>query len=112
MLPDHREWVRHDLTDAGWRIRVVRRVLWQALPIAVALALLPGPLGLRLSLPLILLLPSGFTAAAYAEQLRNHRLGQHGLPRPPRAGAYPPDAPADPAAPPTDPPDPPADSPR
>ncbi len=79
VLPDHREWVRHDLVDPGWRWRIVRRVLLQALPFAVALALLPGSAGLRLALSAFLLLTSGFVAAAYAEQLRDRRLRQHGL---------------------------------
>ena len=80
VLPQHREWVRHDLTDAGWRWRVVRRVMVQALPFAIALALLPGTPSMRLSLVLFLLLTSGFTAAAAGEALRDRRLRQHGWP--------------------------------
>ena len=42
-LPErNREWVRHELTDAGWRGRLTLRHLAVMLPICVALALLPG----------------------------------------------------------------------
>jgi len=71
--------VRHDLTDAGWRWRALRRLLVQLLPFLIALGFLPGPGFLHLMLPLFLLLASLFTAAAYADDLRDRRLRQHGL---------------------------------
>jgi len=77
-LPEHREWVRHDLTDAGWRWRSVGRILAQALPFALILALLPGPLSLRLSVSGFLLVASALTATVTAEQFRDRRLRQHG----------------------------------
>jgi hypothetical protein len=80
----HREWVRHDLTDAGWRVRGVIRVLVQVCPAVVVFALLPGPLVVHLGPPLFLLLASTFVAAAYGDDLRDRRLRQHGLPVPPR----------------------------
>lgn len=84
-LPAYREWVRHDLTDAGWRWRALRRLLVQLVPFLVVLALLPGPAYLHVMMPMFLLLASLFTAAAYAEDLRNRRLRQHGLEPPSRA---------------------------
>ena len=43
-LPEkNREWVRHELTDAGWRVRVILRHLIVMIPVCVLLALLPGP---------------------------------------------------------------------
>ncbi len=78
-LPAYREWVRHDLTDAGWRWRALRRLFLQVLPFLVALALLPGPAYLHVMMPLLLLFPSMFTAAAYADDLRDRRLRQHGF---------------------------------
>ena len=41
-LPDrNREWVRHELTDAGWRGRLTVRHLLVTLPLAAALAAFP-----------------------------------------------------------------------
>lgn len=78
-LPQHREWVRHDLTDAGWRWRVWWRALAQAFPFVLVFALLPGPSYLHVLLPAFVLLTSGFTTAIFAEELRNRRLRQHGF---------------------------------
>jgi hypothetical protein len=78
-LPAYREWVRHDLTDAGWRWRALRRLLVQLLPFLIALAFLPGPGFLHVMMPMFLLLTSMFTAASYADDLRDRRLRQHGL---------------------------------
>ena len=82
-LPAYRQWVRHDLTDAGWRWRALRRLLVQLLPFLVALAFLPGPGYLHVMMPLFLLLASLFTAAAYADDIRDRRLRQHDLEPPP-----------------------------
>ena len=42
-LPErNREWVRHELTDAGWRGRTIRRLMVLMVPICVALAFLPA----------------------------------------------------------------------
>ena len=82
-LPEaSREWVRHDLTDAGWRGRGVLRALVQVLPICVVLALLPGPAYVHVMLPLFVVLCAAFVTAAYGDDLRDRRLRQHGLPVP------------------------------
>ena len=44
----HRSWVLHDTTTGTWWLRHVARSLVQvAIPIALVMALLPAPLGLR-----------------------------------------------------------------
>ena len=80
------DWVRHDLTDADWRWRLVLRVLVQcALPAAVIL-LLPAPVGIRVLMVALLLLGALFTAGAYGDELRDRRMRQHGLIPPRRPG--------------------------
>jgi len=84
-LPDElREWVRHDLTDADWRWRNLVRVLVQLAVPLVAIALIPAPAVLRVLMALLVVLGAGFVAAAFADELRERRLRQHGLAPPPR----------------------------
>jgi|SRR6185437_20840 len=80
----NRDWVRHELTDAGWRGRTVLRHLAVIIPICVILAvvadvLLPAPLWLILMTVVLILSGSIFSVAAYADDLRASRLRQHGL---------------------------------
>lgn len=77
--PENREWVRHELTDAGWRGRTVRRLLAVMLPVCVVLAFLPGPVWLRITVPLFALVASTGTVAMSADDIRATRLRQHGL---------------------------------
>jgi hypothetical protein len=79
---EHRDWVRHDLTDAGWRGRMVTRHLGVMIPFCLLLALLPGPWSLRLSVCALALAGSTFVVAVSAADLRRARLRQHGLPVP------------------------------
>ena len=82
-LPDaQREWVFHDLNDAGWRWRALWRSLAQAAIPSLVFVLLPGPAALGLLAAALLLVTVAFLAAAYAEDLRDRRLRQHGLPVP------------------------------
>jgi Family of unknown function (DUF5313) len=81
---DNTDWVRHELTDAGWRLRTLWRHLAIILPFCVAVAvvltvLLPAPLWLALTMIALILCGSVFTVAAYADDLRASRLRQHGL---------------------------------
>ena len=79
-LPDkNREWVRHELTDAGWRGRTIRRLLAVMLPICIGLAFLPGPDWLRIAVPAFALIASVGTVAISADDVRAARLRQHGL---------------------------------
>jgi hypothetical protein len=84
LAPDHRDWVRHELTDAGWRLRTVLRHLAVIVPICVVLGVvagvfLPAPLWLTLMTAALILSGSLFTVAAYADDIRATRLRQHGL---------------------------------
>jgi Family of unknown function (DUF5313) len=81
---ENRDWVRHELTDAGWRGRTVLRHLAVILPICVVLVvllttLLPAPLWLGLAMSALILCGSVFSVAAYADDLRASRLRQHGM---------------------------------
>ena len=82
--PENRDWVRHELTDAGWRSRTVLRHLAVIVPICVALIAvvteaLSAPLWLGLAMVALILCGSVFSVAAYADDLRTTRLRQHGL---------------------------------
>jgi Family of unknown function (DUF5313) len=79
-LPDrYREWVRHDLTDAGWRGRLTVRHLLLMLPVCAVFALLPGALWIRIAVPGLFLLCSVGIVAMYADDIRVARLRRHGL---------------------------------
>jgi hypothetical protein len=82
LAPDHRDWVRHELTDAGWRMRVIARHLIVMIPICALLALLPGPPWLRVMVPALALTGSLFTVTLYSDDIRAARLRQHKLPVP------------------------------
>jgi protein-S-isoprenylcysteine O-methyltransferase Ste14 len=80
-------WVRHELTDAGWRWRTVVRHLAVILPVCAILVvvldiLLPTPAWVSAMMVLLILSGSLFTVAFYADDIRATRLRQHGLPTP------------------------------
>ena len=80
-------WVRHELTDAGWRLRTVVRHLAVIVPACVILAvvldsLLPAPLWVSVTMAALIMSGSVFTVAFYADDIRAARLRQHGLPVP------------------------------
>src|SRR6202035_732327 len=75
----NREWVRHELTDAGWRGRTIRRLMVLMAPICVALAFLPGPVWLRVAVPGLALIASVGTVLISADDVRAARLKQHRL---------------------------------
>ena len=82
-LPDrNREWVRHELTDADWRGRLIVRHLIVTLPFTAALALLPGALWIRIAVPALFLICSVGIVALYADDIRVSRLRRHGLEAP------------------------------
>jgi hypothetical protein len=87
-LPEeNHDWVYHELTDAGWRVRTVIRHLAVIVPICVIVAvllltLLPAPAWLAEMMIGLILAGSIFTVAAYADDLRASRLHQHGLQAP------------------------------
>ena len=80
-------WVRHELTDAGWRVRTVLRHLAVMIPVCaivvtVLAILLPAPLWVSFTMVALILCGSLFTVTVYADDLRANRLRQHGLPVP------------------------------
>jgi hypothetical protein len=75
----NRDWVRHELTDAGWRGRTIVRLMVLMAPICIALAFLPGPTWLRAAVPGFALLTSIGTVLISADDVRAARLKQHGL---------------------------------
>jgi hypothetical protein len=77
--PENREWVRHELTDAGWRGRLVLGHLVIMVPVCAVLALLPGPVWLRVTVPAFALIASLGMVAMYGDDLRVKRLRQHGI---------------------------------
>lgn len=80
-LPQHLDWVRHDLTDPGWRWRAMGRLAIQVSPFVVVIALLPIDPQLRIYMVAFIVLTTAFLAAAYADVWRDRRLAQHGLDR-------------------------------
>jgi hypothetical protein len=79
-LPDeNRDWVRHELTDAGWRGRTILRLMVLMVPVCVGLAFLPGPVWLRVAVPGLALIASAGTVLISADDVRATRLKQHGL---------------------------------
>ena len=85
--PENVHWVRHELTDAGWRRRTVLRHLAVVIPICAILVtvlaiLLPAPIWVSLTMVALILCGSLFTVTAYADDLRVNRLRQHDLPVP------------------------------
>jgi hypothetical protein len=85
--PENAHWVRHELTDAGWRWRTVLRHLVVILPVcAVVVVLLqeflPTPAWVSAMMVVLILSGSVLTVAAYADDIRAARLRQHGLPVP------------------------------
>jgi len=80
-------WVRHELTDAGWRWRTVVRHLAVILPLCAVLVvvldiLLPTPPWVSVMMVALILTGSLFSVFFYADDLRAARLRQHGLPVP------------------------------
>lgn len=71
-------WVLHDLTARTWFLRHLARTAVQCLP-AAFLALLPGPLWLKVTIPVFVLVSSLFMAALFSPMIREKRLYQHGF---------------------------------
>jgi Family of unknown function (DUF5313) len=84
-LPErNRDWVRHELTDAGWRGRTVLRHLAIIIPICAIVAagllvLSPAPVWFAVMMVALILCGSVFSVAAYADDIRASRLRQHGF---------------------------------
>ncbi len=85
----HVEWVRHDLTDAGWQIRLLLRAFLPLVPVVVVTLFLPLPQTvLHAYLAALVVVSWGLTIPPLVEPLRNRRLRQHGLTPPPEQGPH------------------------
>ena len=85
--PENVHWVRHELTDAGWRWRTVVRHLVVILPVCAVVVVvlqefLPAPAWVSAMMVVLILSGSVLTVATYADDIRVARLRQHGLPAP------------------------------
>ena len=85
--PENVHWVRHELTDAGWRWRTVVRHLVVILPVCAIVVVvlqefLPAPAWVSVMMVALILSGSVLTVATYADDIRAARLRQHGLPVP------------------------------
>jgi Family of unknown function (DUF5313) len=80
--PANSEWVRHDLTDAGWRVRLLARQFVYLVPVAALFMSLPGPWELRGFLAALIVVSGLFIGLTYGDTLRAARLRQHRLPVP------------------------------
>ncbi|MGY1743312.1 MULTISPECIES: DUF5313 family protein [unclassified Blastococcus] len=77
----HSSWVLHDVTTGTWVLRHAARTLVQlAVPVALIVVLVPGPLGLRLGMALIgVILGMAFSMAYMTETVEN-RVRKAGYP--------------------------------
>lgn len=82
LAPRYAEWVRHDLTDADWRWRLIGRHMLVLLPFCLLFLLLPGPWLLRVLAAVLLWVSSMFVMVLYTGPIRDRKLRQHDLPRP------------------------------
>jgi len=85
--PRNVHWVRHELTDPGWRWRTVLRHLVVIIPVCAVLVVLlaiflPTPPWVSAMMVALILSGSVLTVAVYADDIRAARLRQHGLPVP------------------------------
>src|ERR1043166_8667322 len=77
---ENREWVAHDLTDAGWRVRAVLRHMALIAPVVAVFAALPAPWSLKVLVVSLVVLGGLFAALVFGDVARAQRLRQHGLP--------------------------------
>jgi hypothetical protein len=85
--PENVHWVRHELTDAGWRWRTVLRHLVVIIPVCAVVVVvlevfLPAAPWVSGAMVALILSGSVLSVAAYADDIRAARLRQHGLPVP------------------------------
>lgn len=71
-------WVLHDLTARTWFLRHLARTAVQCVPTAL-FVLLPGPLWLRVTIPVFVFVSALFMAAIFSPMIREKRLYQHGF---------------------------------
>jgi hypothetical protein len=75
----YHDWVFADLTGPDWRLREAGRIMLIAVVPITVLLLLPGRLEIRIYAALFVVIGPLFVGFAYGEELRDHRLRQHGM---------------------------------
>lgn len=71
-------WVLTDVTARSWVWRHVARMSVLVIPLAVACLLVPGPIGLRLAMALLLVIVGGYFSLSYVEESCDMRAVKHG----------------------------------
>jgi hypothetical protein len=75
------EWVRRDLTGStAWARHVCRALVQCAVPAALLVLLLPGPLGLRFGTAMLGVIVALYYSTTYLQQILTGRLVKHGWP--------------------------------
>jgi hypothetical protein len=78
-LPDSlREWVLRDVSARTWVLRHVARMSVLVAPLAAACLLVPGPLGLRAAMALLLVIVAAYFSLSYVEESCDMRAVKHG----------------------------------
>ena len=73
-----REWVLRDVTARTWVWRHVARMSVLVAPLALACLLVPGPLGLRAAMALLLVVVGAYFSLSYVEESSDMRAVKHG----------------------------------
>ena len=76
--PRYAQWVLHDLTTRTWFVRVLARGVAQSLP-ALVLLVLPAPPAILAMMLGIVVFGMVFYSMAFAWEIRDRRLYQHGF---------------------------------
>ncbi|MCT2581680.1 DUF5313 domain-containing protein [Actinophytocola gossypii] len=78
-LPEHlHPWVLADVTSRAWVWRHTARMGVLVLPLASVCLLVPGPIGLRLAMALLLLIVGTYFSLSYVEESCDMRAVRHG----------------------------------
>jgi hypothetical protein len=78
-LPDSlRAWVLADVSARTWVWRHVARMCVLVVPLAAACLLVPGPIGLRLAMALLLVIVGAYFSLSYVEESCDMRAVRHG----------------------------------
>lgn len=74
------DWVLRDVTAGSWVWRHVARMSVLVAPLAAACLLVPGPLGLRLAMALLVVIVAAYFSLSYVEESCDMRAVKHGHP--------------------------------
>ncbi|OLF06848.1 hypothetical protein BLA60_30375 [Actinophytocola xinjiangensis] len=72
------DWVFADVTARTWVWRHVARMSVLVLPLSAACLLVPGPIGLRLAMALLLVIVGAYFSLSYVEESADLRAVKHG----------------------------------